>query len=309
MNASFLTHTPTRPFLHIGVQYWLDNSLHSQTYDEDTKNLVPFAMCCIMTGGLILIHDLYINREKILLIRTLVVIAAIGCLSGGIFVVVASQYSDLEHHVFIIDFGVSIWSLFLVKSVDNFVFVLGYKYVNKNVSKWVYIGFFLFIFLTIFASWMIGIPFFPFLCDMNSYEFHTYLYVPFFWLYTVAGTLCNIFFSYYFVKLLLQVNFQKKLKVPKQSQLFAIRCVLHGVASTIPIIYAPFADNLPQENLISAFVIAVSLHLLFNYKIERFLLTDRFRILSIKLRQHLRRGEKRYTASNKVRVAPTPSNS
>lgn len=307
MSASSTTQAPALPFLHVGAQYWLENSLHSPTFHEDTQRLVPFAICCIIAGSLIILHDLYINRYKINLVRSLVVIAAIGCLSGGILVVVGSHYSDLWHHVFIIDFGVSIWSLFLVKSVDNFIFVLGYKYVNKNVSKWVYAGFFVFIFLTIFASWTIGIPFFPFICDMNSNEFHSYLYEPFFGLYTAAGTLCNFFFSYYFVKVLFQVNFLKRIKIPKQSQLFAIRCVLHGLASTIPIIYAPFADNLPQENLISAFVIAISLHLLFNYKIERFLLTDNFRILSLKLRQKLRRGEK-YATVKKVRVAPTASN-
>ena len=280
----------------------------SPRYVEETRRLLPLAACCISAGTLIVVHDLAINGRKLSLMRALVVIAAVGCLSGGIFAVIGGHFHDRRHFIFLIDFGVSIWSLLLVKSVDNLVFVLGYKYVNKTVSKSVYIGFFLFIFLTIFASWLIGIPFFPFIFDMNSNQFHLYLYEPFFWLYTASGTLCNMFFSYYFVQILIQVNLQKKIRIPKQSQLFAIRCVLHGVFSTIPIIYAPFAANLPEENLISELVISISLHLLFNYKIERFLLADKFRMLQLKALQVLRRGGRKYVTSkmSKRKVTPLP---
>lgn len=283
--------------------------MHNQINEpQSVADLVPYAYCCIAAAILILSHDFYLNRYKLSTIRILVVIAAIGCLSGGVFVIAGSYFHDKPHHVYLVNIGVSIWSIFLVKSADNIIFVMGYKYVNKHVSNWTYFLFFILIFSTIFASWFFGYSFAPFLINMNGPTIAKYLIRPCYIIYAVAGCICNVFFSYYFIQVIYEVNITRKLRIPKQAQLFAIRCALHGIASTIPIILAPLMENLPQENLNSAFVISISLHLLFNYKIERFFMTDSFRIWYMKAGKAIRelhlRGKK---GTKKVKVAGQPA--
>ena len=192
--------------------------------------------------------------------------------------IVADHYSDKRHYVFLIDFGVSSWSTFLTKAPDNVVFVLGYKYVNKNVLAWVYVLFFVLIFVLIFSPYLHGFPFLP---------FHDFVYFPCFIIYSVAGIICNAYFSYCFVKILYDVNVKRRVRVAKQAQLFAMRCVVHGLSSSVPVLYAPFERSLPEADLVSSFVISLSLHILFNYKVEQLLLTDTFRILQLRLRKQL----------------------
>ena len=148
--------------------------------------------------------------------------------------IVADHYSDKRHYVFLIDFGVSSWSTFLTKAPDNVVFVLGYEYVNKNVLAWVYVLFFVLIFVLIFSPYLHGFPFLP---------FHDFVYFPCFIIYSVAGIICNAYFSYCFVKILYDVNVKRRVRVAKQAQLFAMRCVMHGLSSSVPVLglYAPIA--------------------------------------------------------------------
>ena len=122
---------------------------------------------------------------------------------------------------------------------------------------------------------------------MNSTSFHDVVYFPCFITYSVAGMICNAYFSYCFVKILYDVNVKRRVRVAKQAQLFAMRCVVHGLSSSVPVLYAPFAKNLAEGDLVASLVISISLHLLFNYKIEKFLLTDASVIFQLKLQKML----------------------
>ena len=269
----------------VGTRFWWPNQLMLADHVEATHDLVPLAWCCLVAGALILLHDLHLNRLRYSLVRVLVDIAAVGSLLMGLLTVVADHYSDKRHYVFLIDFGVSSWAATLTKSADSAIFVLGYKYVNKNVSAWVYGLFFVLIFVLLISPYLLGFPFLPFIFNMNSIAFHDFVYLPCFINYSVAGIICNAYFSYCFVKILYDVNVKRRVRVAKQAQLFAMRCVVHGLSSSVPVLYAPFAKNLTEGDLVASFVISISLHLLFNYKVEKLLLTDSFRILQLKLRK------------------------
>ena len=252
---------------------------------EAVRDLMPLAWCCVVAGVLILLHDLHLNRLKHSLVRVLIDIAAVGCLASGLCIVIANTFTDKKYFVFLVDFGVSSWSTFLTKAPDNIVFVLGYRYVNKKVSIWVYALFALLIFVFIFSPYLLGIPFMPFVFNMNSVPFYDVVYLPCFINYSVAGIICNVYFSYCFVKILYDVNVMRRMRVAKQAQLFAMRCVVHGVVSSIPVLYAPFAKNLTEGDLVAALVIPISLHLLFNYKIEKIFQSDKFRMLKLWLKR------------------------
>ena len=291
--TGFPTAVPTFSYdssalMRIGARFWWHNQLMPANHMEAIRDLAPLAWCCVVAGALVLLHDLHLNRLKYSLVRVLVDSAALGALLMGILTVVASVYADKGHFVFLVDFGVSSWAATVVKAADSAVFVLGYKYVNKNLSFWVYAMFIALIFVFLVSPYLLGIPLMPFIFNMNSVAFHDLIYRPCFIMYCVAGIICNVYFSYCFVKILYDVNVKRKVRVAKQAQLFAMRCVVHGFASSIPIIYAPFAKSLTEGDLVAAFVISISLHLLFKYKIERLFLSDSFRKLSLWLQRKLR---------------------
>ena len=298
--TGFPTAVPTFSYdnsvlMRIGARFWWHNQLMPANHIEAIRDLMPLAWCCVVAGALVLLHDLHLNRLKYSLVRLLVDIAAVGCFVSGLCIIIANNYSDKRYYVFLVNFGVSSWSTFLTKAPDNVVFVLGYKYINKNVPHWIYALFAFLIFLFIFSPYLLGIPIMPFIFNMNSVPFRDLVYLPCFINYSVAGIICNVYFSYCFVKILYDVNVKRKVRVAKQAQLFAMRCVVHGFASSIPVIYAPFAKNLPEADLVSSFILCISLHVLFNYKIEQVLLSDSFKIFQLWLRKRF--GARRISVS------------
>lgn len=257
--------------LRVGTNFYLHNQINDP---RNVAHLVPFAWCCIGAAVFVFIHDFYINRLKIHTIRILTHISALGCLSAGIFIVVGSRFHDKAHRVYLINIGVSIWSILLVKSADNIIFVMGYRYINRTAPLWIYILFFVLIFSTMFASWFLGYSLVPFFLNLNAADTETYLIRPFYIIYSVGGCLCNVYFSYTFAQVIYRVAYIGDSNIPKQAQLFAARCLLHGIFSTVPIILAPLMENLPEENLCSDIIITASIHLLFNCKIERYLIPN-----------------------------------
>lgn len=182
------------------------------------------------------------------------------------------EHTNRYYNAFLIDFATFGFSSGIVQLCDNVVYLLGYSCVRKDIPRWIWALLTSYIFVILFMTFFPHYTFFNLLLDHNSVFFKTYI-SPICVILRGFGLLAYDFgFSYHFCWILYKVNIARKMRLPKQSQIFVMKCVIHlfNSLSALAVLLLSKDSAYKTVKLMLGYLIQVTvgLHLLFNFKIE-----------------------------------------
>lgn len=266
----------------------------------DMDYLLPLAWIDIAICVLIFLHSAYINRRKYPIIRILVEVSAFGTGLQGLLLVLSTYYRTPHQHALFVNVGVCLFGYTLARTSDVIVFFMGYQLVTKNISMHTWFHLINATFILRYSTWFFGNSVVPFIINENSSIFYRYMYTSAVSIVLTSGVCFNIFFTYKFIIILYKANIQKSIRIPKTAQVFAIKCVLHFLASTIPSLNA-VVEPMPQTTLIVSLFISLGLHVLFNSKIDELF---KSRAMQGALVRQIKWLEKRFVTRTNATVRP-----
>lgn len=275
--TGFPTVTPTEAhLLRTGVQYWINNNFVVPSYISNQPSFYSTAWGMVSLGIFVILHSFYLHRFSFKMARVLVDICAVGNILAGSFLLLGFAYNDTYLQTWFINFGISFLAGMLTQLPDNLMFLLGYYNVNKKFSWPFTICVSLYIIFVLYFSWIFQWTFFPFIFNENSKDFLRYYSTPCAnYVYTYGTIAYNIFFTYSFVVILLRVHVWKTIRVPRNSQIFIMKCCLHFFASSFAgAQYFIWTDETGYFNY--DLIMLISLHALFNFQVEAVLKTKEF---------------------------------
>lgn len=237
--TSFPTVNPTHAhLLRIGAQYWIDNNYAAPAvWSTDNSTYFNSAVASIILGVLVILHSFYLHRYKFKAVRIAVDICAVGTILTGIFMLLALHNDDPYYFVIFIDFGLEFIAGTMTQLPDNFIFLLGYlNSKKKKQSAWILRLTILYAVVVLYLTWIPSYTIYPFFFNCNSADYFQYFTtIGQSYIFSYGGLLYNVVFTVYFVKVLYDVNIRRAVRITKQGQLFAIKCILHFFARyTIP---------------------------------------------------------------------------
>lgn len=220
----------TNTFVRVGANWYIHNQeLEPDLTVQQVRNADSTAIGCIVIGCLVLLHSFYLERFKFTKARLLADCSAVGCMTSGIFILLDT--GTRAANAFYLDMGVFGFSSILVQISDNVVYIFGYQCIQKNIPLVNWVLLITFIVVILFLTWFPGFTFIPCILNRNSDLFLQTLAAPLATIRYIGLVIYDIAFSYHFCVILYRVNITRKIRLPKTSQIFVIKCVVHLFSS------------------------------------------------------------------------------
>lgn len=254
---------------------WATNSLEFSSQQQN----FPLLFFTIAFSSFVIVHSGFINGTKFHGVRQLTEVAAWCTLGHQIFKIIACHDPTTLKSAILVDlFGTAILSG-CAQLCDNYMFYYRFLACKPNdVSKMKRYTIHCFIWLILIATWIPGLTILPIFYNTNTEQFWINQY-PFISLQTWSLLAYNMYFSCEFGLILCSWN---RGQLPGAIQGFAdariiisiksiAHCLLSGSTCSLWLFY-------PWGSTAYSLSVLFSLHFLFNYKLEKYLTPNHFRV-------------------------------
>jgi hypothetical protein len=230
--TSIPTAFPTQAvIIRIGANRWIWNS----AVGDGSINQLQLGYANLALGIAVILHSFYLNtlkKQSESASRVLVYMCAAGCILAGILVIIQDDlisrgYDEQTMTAYLTDLGNNGIAAIMTQIPDDFIFLLGYIYIHKRLSRMMQIIVSTYMVIALYCSYVPMYTFLPFILNTNSDEFQQRYVQPGMYIYTLGEILYGLYMSRDFLLAVYEANISRTRRVIKKHQIFALSCCCH----------------------------------------------------------------------------------
>lgn len=229
-----VTGLPTSAPSHIellreGSKYWIQNQRLTKSFigiDQEA----PLCWVSIGIALMVMGHSFYINKYKLTAIRIMVDTVAVGIIISAVACLVLIANPTPENFVYASYTTAGVVGAFLCQVPDNIIFLLGYLSLHKNAALWLKIAAVIYIIVFLYlAAGILEHTIYPLFINENSRKYYWTIHYFSYVLYATCLVIYDFAFTFHFLQILYQVHVKKTKRVPRNAQIFVIKCCIHCI--------------------------------------------------------------------------------
>ena len=273
---------------------WTGNSvvLYSRSQTFSTFAGIVLAIACI-----ILIHSFFLYRRKIRSIRVCTELTSTLIIAQSSCYIAFGGGNDRSASAFVINiFAVSVCGLF-IQLCDNYVVFERFTSISGITNSWYHRTALIYVMTLLCCTWWPFYTFGPMLANLNNGSSAYAFYISKTWVLYCSYLIYNIFLMMMLLnklreRLIPSISFSRRLAI----QIIGVKVIMHNIVSAGAITAYCFW---PVYGVLTfSLCVVISLHLLFNCKIESLFLKS-------SLGKYINISSQAYGRNSSVRVSVT----
>lgn len=142
--------------------------------------------------------------------------------------VVGIHGNSRYRNAYLLDLGYQGFAFFAATVCDAIVYILGYQCIEKKIPTWKYVIIVLYM-IIIYEPNIITHTILPLWVNRNSPRYVKLIGLPLNFIRPFGIIAYDVYFTGHFCYILFKVHVQKKMRLPRNSQIFIMKCMAHLV--------------------------------------------------------------------------------